>query len=197
MRMRIVLVPSWVEQALVAAKKPLPTLLDVMALSGTLSKEDVAIYMDLHERLLEKMFRPVWESFDTVTLYPYFQKDATYSQDNLKLMQDYLSRKLSEIRMETPNGADPYKLLNQFPLFGADGQVEGGSENRFIFEAFHLLDDVIGIRTLLKKDDEDLITQDVRAYDGLMKIANIYIPMEELARTPAFNQYIRLLGTKL
>lgn len=193
MRMRIVLVPTWVEQALTAAKKPLPTLLDAVALSSTLSKEDVANYIDLNDRLLEKLLRPVWESFDVAMLYPYNPKTAPAPGSMLlSELQDYLSRKLSEIRMEYPNGQPVYRLFDQHPQFDSNDNTD--ALVKITFEAFHIDDDVIGIRPVMYKNDEPMIAEDIRAYDGLLKIMNIYTPLEELSLTPAFNQYTSLLA---
>lgn len=188
MQMRVVLIPSWVEQALLAAKKPLATALDVVALSSTISKDDLAIYIDVNNRLLPKLFQPLYDTFANVTLYPYNAGES----DEVKALRESLDIKLRNITIEKPQ-PDFTQLVNQHIIFTDDDQPVGSFATHYTFEVFPLVDEVIGVRAVLRKPDESDVLEDIRAYDNLLKLMNTFMSMEEMAKTPIFNVYTYLL----
>lgn len=196
MQMQMVLIPTWVERAVTTAKKPLACVLDVAELTDTLSKEDIAFYIDVNERLSGKIFRAVSETFMPVMLYPFSRGQLSgnmrATDEALKGLQEYLTRKINDIRIESPEPSIT-KLLDHVPRFDGQETAEGQFENQYTFEAFHLRDNVIGIRPVLLKDDEQPLPQHIRAYDNLMKLMTTFIPFPQVASTPAFRAYTALL----
>jgi hypothetical protein len=193
MRMRMVLIPTWVEEALKAANKPLVTCLDVCELSNTLSKEDVVFYMDLNERLRESLFKPLADTFREYSLYPFtpgqLGGNGIPEPGPVKDFQEYCSRKLIELRLANPK-ISPYQLVSNS---GYEIPPDEQFSVRYTFDVVYLKDDVVGVRPMVRHSDEADINEDIRAYDELMKLLCTFIPFEKIAGLPAFNHYTRLL----
>ena len=193
MQMRLVLIPNWVEDALKAANKPLTVALDVCELTNTLSKEDVAIYIDLNDRVLNKLYTPVAETMLPYGPYP-TESQTTHRGERVDQLAMYVAQKLADLRIEFPAPTAPIsKLVSNVPALDDGEQMVGAFANQYTFEIFPLKEDVLGLRPVLRKSDESDVEEDVRAYSELLKQLNAYVSFEELAATPAFAHYTRLL----
>jgi hypothetical protein len=188
--MKVVLIPTWLEDALNAASKPLVTCLDAVALSSIVSNDDVAFYIDLNNRLLPELFPELAESLYGGTLYPFF-KDGV-DQTVLRNLQDYLSKRMSDLHLEHPT-LPLYTAISFFaPQTSGNDAYHGSAKKDYTFEAFSLSSDVIAIRVRLKNPDESSQMQDLAAYDTFFTLLSTYVPMEQFAQTTVFRKYVEL-----
>lgn len=186
--LRMVLIPAWLEEAIKAAKVPLNTVLDTVKLSSIVSKDDVAFYIDVNNRLYPKMFQPVSQTVPPKELYPFGNRDGDQA---LRELQDYLTRRLENRQLEEPE-IPPHAMLQHMPIHGVEGNGVGNNSQDYIFEVFQLDGDVLGMRVALKREDETSIGQDVRSYNAFIQQLSQYLEFETIATTPAFNEYVRL-----
>ena len=175
LQMRMVVLPTCLEQALKAANQPLTVLLDLKKLSSILSKEDVAFYLYCQSTaaylLPKELVGTVWMSLKT----------NLWSTSPDVPDRDYLERRMEGFELQ--NSAKSLR-----PLY--DGVFDGSDD--YTFKCEELNEDTLVVRLVPVNEDESFSTQLQHAYDELLSILKRYIELGELSLTPAFVRFVQL-----
>lgn len=182
-RLKLVIIPGWIEAPLAHAKKPLSTLLHPTQLLSTISRDDVSFYLYCHDLFIENGFKGIVETMrqcDENVFLPYKKEgDAWYLTGS-------------------EGGAQKFSYMNTTkslrPL--VDGEfifTEGGNELReYVFDCVDIDEGVIGIRLVGVLDGQSYMARLHASYEKLLGLMNKYLPFNELASTPAFSAYVAL-----
>lgn len=189
---KVVLVPGWLEQAVVSANQPLAVVLDVVQLSNIVSKDDVAFYIDVNRRLFGKLFPGIQESFNWSSLWPRANGD-----EKINDLCEYLNGKMQKFSEDMPEIPFSY-ALHLISVSESPEQLEKmKSASNYAFELYPLTEDTFGLRALLKNDQATSFEQDLLCHSNAIELLSNTVPFETLAATQMFKTYARLCKNKI
>lgn len=204
-KLRILIVPFWVEQALEAHRLPKTAALDIMTLSRILSFKDVCFYTAINMWLFESLPQPIKDTFESVYLVEDGNKylmtngsglKPSVSETNAFYQKVQNNQSYEWRRILNENGNSNKSLL--LSLYAHD-TVEAGGEDQssvrsrdYLFEVFDITDDIFGIRFAVADTHVPIGKQIKDCYDKLLKVMVYRLGFSNTAKTGVFNEFARL-----
>lgn len=170
--MKIIFVPAWVEQALESDERGIRAVLDQDVLKATLSREDVAFYVQLNRNMQRWLPAEIPHSFEHGT------------NEVLNLDESFMGEVSDLYLMRRDLDGDAN--LDTRELFGPLSSPMKASELKFTVRVLNY--DTIAI--VPQKDKGDSIMGMV---DYLLLLLTQRMKFQHVARTPLFRYYVRLI----
>lgn len=204
-RMKILIVPYWLEQTLLANQLPMKAALDIMALSRILSFKDVCFYSAINMWLYEELPQAVIGTFDRVDLAAdgpkYLMTDAGGLKPSIDKTAAFYQRVQNEYQytyrlvMSDNDNSAKRLLLSLYPHDTTVIDQAAVAKGEYLFEVFDIMDDVLGIRFAVADKHVPYGKQLKDCYDKLLKVLVYRLGFKNTAKLPVFNEFARLART--
>lgn len=195
----LVIVPSWMEGAMQANRLSMDRVLDLPALSRIFCTRDVSFYSAMQLCLWEHLPAALRQTFNLHELMAndlYVKADNNGNRPSPEAVQAcYASVRRYAWDRESMHHEfpDASSLLATLPHLDHSQDAEATDMSTdLVFDVFYIDDHVYGIR-FARKDPKRPYTDQLKdSYDNLMKLLSGHFPMDVMANTAAFEEYVRL-----
>lgn len=201
-KLSLVIVPYWLEGAVQANGLKKDALVDMFALSRIVSIKDLCFYHAINEQLLDKIHQPIVETFNRHWLNDSTGRLSTTQRNGEKPTIEQLREVCEKISVSMGNNVAGLSslypscdsLVSVLPHKNAgEKEIEKFEEN-YIFELFEIREDIVGIRFKRAETDIPYEQQMYDCYSKALEYLHIYENQYSVARTPMFNEFVRLCG---
>lgn len=197
LKVQLVILPAWLEDALKSNNMTSVDALDLMSLSRILSLQDVAFYRAIHNELYGKIYEGIRTTFQPLNLSdasgaltrPYPNGNRPSPEEVATFMTRLDRCYFDNMTAATPTGK---AMLSALPHEAAYEHTRDGI-NEYLFEVFPIKDDYYGIRFSIPDPQRGLATQLIECYDRVISMLLGHYSFEDIASTSLFCDYTRLL----
>lgn len=195
MQIELVIVPQWVKEAVEASNSPKEILLDPLALTGILSKADVAFYILLNTEFWGNIHPYVSESFVKYDLLSKIMNDPKIDDREMFSLMDKARTEHSDMSMlDLGVSALNRKDLSETTVYR--------NWNSYVFDIKPIHDTVLGISFIPMKGMDvkgeaapskmDILQTQLNAIDRSIKEMLIHLSFERVALTPIFREFTKI-----
>lgn len=201
-KLSLVIVPHWLEAAMQANNLKKDALVDMFALSRIVSIKDLCFYLAINDRLLDKIHQPIVETFQRHWLNDSSGRLTVTQRNGEKPTIEQLRevcQKISQSMGENVAGLSMLypscdNLVSVLPHKNVgEKELEKFDEN-YLFELFEIREDIVGVRFKRAETDIPYEQQMYECYSKALEYLHIYENQYVVARTPMFNEFVRLCG---
>lgn len=201
-KLSLVIVPHWLEGAMQANNIKKDALVDMFALSRIVSIKDLCFYLAINDRLLDKIHQPIVETFQRHWLNDSSGRLTVTQRNGEKPTIEQLREVCEKISRAMDDNAAGLStlypscdnLVSVLPHKNAgDKELEKFDEN-YLFELFEIREDIVGVRFKRAETDIPYEQQMYECYSKALEYLHIYENQYVVARTPMFNEFVRLCG---
>jgi hypothetical protein len=191
MNLQLVIVPTWLDEALKSVGASDKMLLDPLSLMNILSKADVAFYMLLNNELRDKVHPYLINSFEMYDLFNATMEESGPPDEFLRIYEN------STLEHKNPTLMDLYGPEALATEEQRHSIYERHTSHSFEIKPIH--DNVMGLYLKAipgmssgKIDSIDVVQTQLNAIDRAIKQMLTYISFERISRTPIFTQFTRV-----
>lgn len=197
---KLIIVPDWISAALKSKQMPDRGCLDLVALTSILSLRDVSFYLRLTSSLFDKMPTSLRETFENPNvLYnatKYVMNNSAGFRPSPEEVKDVVSSVEGAVYGWSISTPEPTakNFLNLLPYMRETDEVSDdvNVETAFLFEVYHLVDDVFGVRFYTPVANIPFVEQLTGCVDRTIETLLTFYPFEVVANTRLFKEFADL-----
>lgn len=193
----LVIVPNWVESAMLTGKLRPAAVLDLHALSSILSRRDVSFYAACNMVLWDKLPLALKQTFNAHELIDRTGKSTLEDDHGNRPSPQEIHAFMESIFPGTWDGAlfqvkhpECGDLVSAFPY--ASDPEQPVDTTSVLFDVFYINENTYGVRFYPRDPKVAYGQQLANCYDKLLEMLSGHFPLEKVAVTAVFQEFVKL-----